>query len=769
MLNGQQFTEMWNQAGENFFATLGNFGITAEDWYDPAINAAVFGTDASLSEDPADVSNTDWMDLVQRQGSIQKVNASVSGGSEQTQYRISTSFNDRQGYVKGNRLQRYSARVKVDHKISDDVSVGLNIAPTYSRNFKRSERNQVDAPITFSALYYPNVPARTEEGEPNLGVDPNPFVAFTGTPLTNLEGTEIEEDFQQTVISSNLSWSILPELQLNTDISVDLFQLSTNEKRSDLTTDGFGVGTGLNLSEDYVNYNWNATLEYAGDYGDHSFSALVGTSLQRSENVNFSVSGNGFPSNDLKTLNSAAEITGGGASISSYAFLGYLSRVTYSFQDKYLLTLNGRVDGSSRFGADNRYGFFPAASAGWVLTDEDFLSENDVLDFLKLRASYGITGNADGIGNYPALALAGAGSDYIGTPGLSVSQLSNPDLRWEKATQLDIGLDYGLFGSRLRGSLGVFDKQTSDLLLGRPISATNGFTTFTQNEGEMRNWGLEFDVTADIFTGEFQWTSSFNISFIENEVQSLINGEDIVSGDQLVREGEPLGAFYVREFAGANPEDGLAVWYMNTDPTQAQIDQGVAFKNESRFGDRYVTTSYGAAERIIAGDPFPDFFGGLRNNFRYKGFDLSVFLQYTYGNDIYRADGEFLDSNLNSLFNQSTRQLDHWKEPGDITDIPKPILFTANGSQASSRYLEDGSYMRVKDVTLGYSLPASVTQNYTVRLFVQGTNLYTLTSDEYDGMDPEVTSAPSTNVNQGSVFFAPAQARTFQAGIDFQF
>ena len=752
MLNGQQFTEMWNQAGINAFGE--------NVW--PA-------TPYALSEDPADVASTDWMELVQRQGSIQQINASVSGGNDQTQYRVSTGFNDRKGYVKGNRLQRYSARIKVDHKISDDVQVGLNIAPTYSRNFKRSERNQVDAPITFAALYYPNVEARNDNGEPNLGIAPNAIQAFNGTPLSNLEGTEIEEDLQQTVISSNLSWSILPELQFNTDISVDLFQLRTFEKRSDITTDGFGVGTGFNLNEDYVNYNWNATLEYAGDYGEHSFSALVGTSLQRSENLTFDVSGNTFASNDLKTLNSAASITGGGGSISSYAFLGYLSRITYSFQDKYLVTLNGRVDGSSRFGEDNRYGFFPAASVGWVLSDEEFLSGSDVLDFLKLRASYGVTGNSSGIGNYPALALAGSGANYASIPGLSVSQLPNPDLKWEKTNQLDIGLDYGFFGSRIRGSLGVYEKNTSDLLLGRPISATNGFTTFTQNEGEMRNRGLEFDVTADIFTGDFQWTSSFNISFVQNEVQSLIGGDDIVSGEQLVREGEPLGAFYLREYAGANPDNGLGTWYMNTDPTQAQINSGVAFKNESRFGDRYVTTSYGAAERIIAGEPHPDFYGGFRNNFRYKGFDLSVFLQYTYGNDIYRADGEFLDSNLASLFNQTTRQLDYWKEPGDITDVPKPIWLSSNGAQTSTRYLEDGSYMRVKDVTLGYSLPASLTQDYTVRLFVKGTNLYTITSDEYGGMDPEVTSAPSTNINQGNVFFAPAQARTFQAGIDFKF
>ncbi len=747
MLNGEQFTQMWNDAVVNLFgSSVPGFSLPTDD-----------------------IQNTDWMGLVQHQGSTQSVNASVSGGNQQTQYFISGRFSEDEGYVRGNELERYAARVKIDHQISDRLQVGLNIAPTYSRNFKRSERNQVDAPITFSALYYPNVPARDENGEPNLGVDPNPFVAFTGTPLTNLEGTEITETFTQTVLNTNLTWDILSELAFNTDVSVELFDLQTVEKRSDLTTDGFGVGSGLNLHDGFVNYNWNATLNYSTTIDQHDFSALVGTSIQRSENTSFDISGNGFASNDLKTLNSAANITDGGGSITSFAFAGYLSRITYSFRDKYLVTLNGRIDGSSRFGEDNRFGFFPAASVGWILSDESFMSGSDVFDFLKLRVSYGVTGNASGIGNYPSLALATAGANYGGTPGLSVGQMPNPDLKWEKARQLDIGLDYGFFDSRLRGSIGIYNKETSDLLLDRPISATNGFTGFTQNEGEMRNYGLEFDLTADILDGPFRWTSSFNISFVENEVESLIGGEDIVSGQQLIREGETLGSFFLREFAGANPDDGLAVWYLNREPTQAELDNGVVFINESRFGDRHVTTDFGSADRIIAGDPFADFFGGFRNNFQFKGFDLDIFLQYNYGNDIYRADGEFTDTNLNSLFNQATRQLDYWKEEGDISDIPKPILFTDNGSQSSTRYLEDGSYARLKNATLGYTLPTELTRNYTLRLYITGSNLLTWTSDEFKGMDPEVTSAPSTNVNQGNIFFAPAQNRTLQVGVDFKF
>lgn len=769
MMNGEQFTQIWNDGGINLFQSA--LGVSREQaealWFDPPTNEAVLGANAALSTE--DVQSTDWINLVQRQGFVHNLNASVSGGSETTQYYISSSFSDEEGYIRGNELERYSARVKLDHKISEKLQVGLNIAPTLSRNFKRSERNQVDAPITYAALYYPNVEARNDLGEPNLSIAPNAFTAFPGTPLSNLEGTDIDEEFSQTVISSNLLWDVTPNLAFNTDVSVELFQLQTTEKRSDITTDGFGTGTGLNLYSSFLNYNVNSTLTYKGNFGDHDLTALVGTSLQRNENTSFNVSGNSFASNDLKTLNSAASITAGDGDITSYAFLGYLSRISYTYKGKYLATINARVDGSSRFGEDNRYGFFPAASVGWIISDEDFLSGSETLDFLKLRASYGVTGNADGIGNFPALALADAGANYDEIPGLTPGQLPNPDLRWEKAQQLDVGIDYGFFNSRVRGSLGYYEKITSDLLLNRPISATNGFTSFTQNEGEMRNYGFEFSVTADILRGPLQWTSTFNFSVLENEVQSLIGGEDIIDGDQLVREGETLGAFYLREFAGASPEDGMAVWYLNDEPTQVQIDDGTAYINESRFGDRYVTKSYNAAQRIITGDPFADFFGGFRNNFFYKGFDLGVFFQYNIGNEIYRADGEFIDTNLNSLFNQAERQSDYWKEEGDITDVPKPILFTANGSQASTRYMEDGSYVRLKTATLGYTLPTSLTGSYTLRLYASGTNLLTFTDDDFRGMDPEVTSAPSNNITQGNIFFAPAQARTIQFGVDFTF
>jgi TonB-linked SusC/RagA family outer membrane protein len=412
------------------------------------------------------------------------------------------------------------------------------------------------------------------------------------------------------------------------------------------------------------------------------------------------------------------------------------------------------VEGSSRFGADNRYGTFPSGSFGWIISDEPLLENTDFLSFLKLRASYGLTGNA-AISNFPALALAGSGQDYNNVPGIGPSQLANPNLKWETVRQLDVALDYAFFNNRVSGSLGYYDKTTEDLLLNRPIPATNGFNTFMQNIGEMKNSGIEFDISADIITGTFKWTSSFNIATTENEVTELVDadgdgeGDDIIEGPNIVREGEPLGAFYVVEYAGVNSENGDAQ-YVDSD------------------GNIIPNSEFSLAHRKILGDPHPDYYGGFRNTFRYKGFELSALLQFNQGNEIYRTDGEFTDTNMNSLFNQSTRQLDYWTPDNTDASVPQPRFLTSNGSHSlNSRYLEDGSYIRLKSASIAYTLPQSWTPDFSVRVYASGQNLLTFT--DFKGMDPEAVGSVNNNIQQGNLFFQPPQQRTLSFGVNLSF
>lgn len=751
MMNGSQFTEIWNDAGINFFERNGIggiFGVTDEEaWFNPGMNAAVFGANASLDPDPANIESADWMDAVTQTGYMQETSASVSGGNENTTYYLSGSYRWEEGYIKKNEMNRYATRLRLDHNLSETVQVGLSLSPTRTDNFRIYSSNAVAAPYTFSALYYPNVPIYNEDGSYNFGVAPNAFQAFTGQPVANIDGVDVEANLTQMLGATNLRWNVSESLLFNTEFSFDLFQLQEQIKQAAFSTDGSPNGQGTSSNDQYRNFNWTNTVEYRNTFGDHNINALAGITLQESQNTSFDATGRGFPNDRLKNLNSAAEITSAGGSGTSYSFLGYLSRINYTFKDRYIFTLTGRVDGSSRFSDENQYGFFPAVSAGWIVSDESFFDGlAGTLDFLKLRASFGQTGNAE-IGNFPTLGLVGYGSDYNGIPGGRVSQLANPDLKWEKTTQYDGALEFGLFGSRLRGSVGYYLKNTSDLLLDVPVSRVNGFTSFTNNIGEVRNQGFEFDINADIVQGtDFNWSTSLNISTLKNEVLTLVDGQDQVFGNNLLREGEPLGQFYLVRYAGPNPENGNAQW----------LDS-----------DGEVTESYSTQNRVTVGNPFPDFFGGFSNNLNYKGVDLTLFVQYSLGNDMYRADGQFTDSNLNSLFNQSTRQTDYWTPENTDAANPKPILFTPNGSQASTRYLEDASYLRLKQATLGYTLPSSFTGSANARIYVQGQNLFTITSSDFKGSDPEAASGG--NIQSTDVFFQLPQSRTVMFGVNLTF
>ena len=724
MMNGEEFTRIWNDAGINAFG---------EDVW----------PQTGLALPTEDIVSTDWMDLVRQTGFLTETSASIRGGTDRTRYFISGTYRDEEGFTRGNELQRYSGRVRVDHAVSDRVRIGATLSPSRSDNFRVYTSNAVAAPFTFAALYYPNVPARHEDGSLNLGVAPNPIQAFFGTPISNIEGIDFKSSLTQLVSSANIEWNVMRNLVFNTEVSVDLFQLLEEYKRASFSTDGFPDGNAFSFNDQYTNYNLNSTLSYSERVGDHQYSIMGGFSMQRSDNTAFSVFARGFPSDALKRISSAATpvtVTGTG---SSFSFLGYLSRFTYSYRDKYFVTLTGRVDGSSRFGEDERYGFFPAASAGWVVSDEDWFSGIPV-DFFKLRASIGQTGNAE-IGNFAALGLVGFGFDYDGVPGGRITQLENPELRWEKTTQIDAAVEFGVFENRLRGSVGYYVKNTDDLLLNVPVSRVDGFTTFTQNVGEIQNKGWELELTADLFhRGTFKWTVSGNVSTVENEVKSLVGGEDMIFGRNIVREGEPLGAFFLTRYNGPNPENGMATW----------LDL-----------DGNVTESFSFADRVIAGDPFPDYFGGFTNTFAYGPVDLNIFFQFSYGNDIYRADGPFTDSNLASLFNQSTRQNDYWTPDNTDAANPMPILFTANGNQHSTRYMEDGSYLRLKQLTVGYTLPSSLTRAVRARIYAQGQNLWTQT--DYLGMDPEASSVG--NIQASDVFFELPQPRTILFGVDLTF
>jgi TonB-linked SusC/RagA family outer membrane protein len=446
--------------------------------------------------------------------------------------------------------------------------------------------------------------------------------------------------------------------------------------------------------------------------------------------------------------------------VNEYAFLSFFSRATIDYKSKYLFTIAGRIDESSRFGSNKRSGFFPAVSAGWILTKEDFLAGNKTLSFLKIRTSYGMTGNA-GIGNFSYMGLFGVNT-YNGQPGFVPSQIANPDLGWESTKQVDFGVDFGFFQNRLSGEIDYYVKKTDDLLLAVPVPGTSGFSTQMQNIGSVENKGWEFVLNGSILTGELKWNASFNFSVNKNKVTDL-GGQDIIDQGSsrfmnVVKVGEPLGVFYGADYAGVDPENGDAIWYVNEKDANGNIIDPAATTND-----------FGAANFVVLGQPTPDKMYALTNTFEYKGFELAFTFQGVNGNKIHLTGDPYMAANGAWYDNQTVDQLDSWKNPGDITNVPQARLGYSNGDQGrSSRFLSDGSYLKLRSLTFGYTLPQSITGKAklgNVRIYLQGQNLMTFT--KYIGWDPEVSSDfVVDNVVSGVDFYSAPQPRSITLGLN---
>jgi len=492
-------------------------------------------------------------------------------------------------------------------------------------------------------------------------------------------------------------------------------------------------------------------LTYNGAIGDRSnWSIVAGASTERNnDELNF-LRGEQFSSPAMHDAGSAANVTDYDASRSQHNLVSYFSRANFSLLDRYLLTASLRRDGSSRFGQNNRFGMFPAVSAGWVITNEPFLHPLARLGSIKLRGSFGVTGN-QGISNYAYLATYGA-ANYGTLPGISPNNFANPNLKWEQTKETDIGLDWTMLGGRVALIGDYYNKKTTNLLVARPITGTSGFTSFFDNVGDVRNTGAEFQLTTDNIhaakSGDFSWNTDLSFSTNHNEITALYDDQPLYGGVRSVnsvRVGAPLGAFYVLKFTGVDPATGDAV-YQDTNK------------------DGSVT----ADDRVLAGNASPTYWGGVTNTFTWKNFDLKGFLQFSGGNKIFNAMRIFADDGGYSYDNKLDYVLSRWQKPGDITNEPRASFDGNSGArQISTRMLESGSYTRLQEVTLGYRIPSSLMRIgglQNTRLYVSGHNLATFTG--YRGYNPDVNSSgSSSSIGLGSDFYAYPLARTYSVGI----
>lgn len=738
-LNAEQYVELMTESALN--AGFSQAGIEGQfDFY-------ANGLDWRNGE-----VDTDWQELALVDGSVQDFGVSVSGGSEKTRFYMSTAYNNTDGIVRGNELERYSFRTNIDHTLSKKFKVGTNASVSKSIIDRIANDNAFATPLQAIAQS-PLSPAYLEDG-----ITPN----NESTEYYNFLGDEFNGSFKTNIwrvlANTYAEYQILPDLSFRSEIGYDFLSQVAERFSGSLTQSASVGGFGTVNAVQTEKYNLNNYFTYAKRFDNTlDLETTVGMSYEDSQRRLQFAQGQGFPSDDLQTLNSAAEITAGGSTRTRFNFLSYFGRATLSIADKYLLKASLRYDGSSRFGEENRFGWFPAVSAGWIVSEESFLNNSEILSLLKLRGSWGITGNA-GIGNFASLSLF-QGTPYNQRAGLAPTQLGNPALKWEKTTQYDIGLDFGILNNRISGEVDYYEKATDDLLLNEPVPGTSGFPNITRNVGEIKNSGFEFVInTKNIVSPNASWSTSLNLSTIDNEVTNLPGG-DIIAGRNIVREGETVSSFYLVEFAGADPANGDALFIRNTVNADGTVD-------------RSTTNNFNEASRVIAGSPYPDLIAGLTNNVTYKGIDFSFTFQGEWGASIYNNGGRFQSGNARFFDNQTTDQLRRWQQPGDITDVPQARLFSTNGQQASTRYLQESDFIRLRNLTLGYTVPQEVTKKFymeRVRIYFTGFNLLTFT--DFDGYDPESTADfnGNSNIQVGETFYSAPPAKTYTLGINIDF
>lgn len=735
VLNGSEWSEVYREAFDNYneIAFGGALGDRPE---------LAFGYPEV--PDPSEATNTDWVGEVFEQGLRQQTDLSIRGGNEDTRFYISGALDDSDNYVRGNEFRRMSGRVNLDHDPYDWATVGTNLSVTRTLNFRASSDNLVSAPLTSSALAPPVVDIRNEDGSYNWS---NPW-NIADNVVASSELNSYDANNWRLLGNAFVELDPIESLTIRSRFGTDALVQEEFFRYVENSTDGQPDGFGGSYYREQRNYTFNTTANYETTVDQHQIGTLVGFEYEYQERNNVFAEATGFPSDGFANIASASSPTTTSANVDRKSRLeSYFSRINYSYDDRYILELSGRVDGSTRFSENNRYGFFPAGAVAWRLSQEDFLSGVDYLSELKLRASYGVTGNDQIGGFFDYLPLYAAGNDYDGTPGTAPSQLASPDLQWESVRQLDVGLDVGLFDERIYFSADYYRKDTEDLILPVQTPLTSGFNNVPENVGSMLNDGVDLSLETQNFVGDFSWETNFEVSYLQNEVQELASDEPIISGTQIAREGEELGAFFLIPYEGVDPENGRPIW----------IDE-----------DGEETFDPNASDRRIAGSALPTWTGSVTNQFSYSGFQLRVQLQFEEGRDVYNDTYRFMMNP--ATFNLHEDYLDRWQEPGDQTDVPRNVFadLADNSTRQSTRWLEDGSYIRVKDVSLSYNVPSDFLESYglrNARVFVRGTNLFTF--DRLSVGDPEGVSAGDSGVlNSGDVFFTPPQQRTITGGVE---
>lgn len=721
--------------------------------------------------------DTNWFDVITRNALQTNHQLSVTGGNNRTQFFLSGGAFLQNGVVKKTDYKRYNLRANIGHQINKKLRIETNIALSSAEVNRATGDGNIYGPWYNAKNISPDYSPYTEDGD--YTTLPNSW----RNPLKLLDKEKNNSKKYRAIIGLKGSWNILPGLDYHINLGGDyIFTHEVNDWPSD-SYQGESVNGEIEDNRSYIfNHLIEHTLTYNHSWGKLNASALVGYSYQKRSTDNARIDVYDFLSTSLKYASSAGSSYSPSGVYAASALQSVFGRLNFSYDDRYLLELSLRGDSSSKFAKSHRTGYFPALSAGWRISSERFYPENAALSDLKFRLSVGKTGNQEGIGEYTyQQTYTASGIKYEDSPGLSFnSTKANPNLKWEKTTQYGIGLDYAWLKGRLEGSIDWYKKDTEDLLLSHSINGLSGYSTTTSNVGSLTNDGFEFSLTShNIQNRNFSWSTTFNLTYSHSEVTGLYkdaygNDVDITTGRcNILRKGESFAAFYLIKQEG--------IYQSDEEVPQSLYAKGVR-AGDVKYYDLNNDGDITSADRIVTGTPFPKFYGSLINEWSFKGFDLSIDLQYSLGNKIYAGwksgttGAGNLGGNANGYAILKSEWENRWTGAGSSQKVPRAI-YNGSGSSAynyntleSTRFLEDAGFLRIRNITLGYTFPKGVlarTGIESLRLYATVNNLHCFT--QYDGFDPEVAINPQYAYYRGYDTGSVPQSRSFIFGLNVTF
>ncbi|HKL66601.1 MAG TPA: TonB-dependent receptor [Bacteroidales bacterium] len=693
----------------------------------------------------------DWYDLLFRKGKLKTTDLSASGGNDKTTFYVSASILDQQGLPLNSDFLRYSGRLNLKQKISDKINFGVNLMNAVTDQDVANNGSAYNNPFyNVNRNTFPTESPYDENGDLKYELDNAGYYNL----LREYPLMERSAKVWRSMSTGFLEIKPIESLTLKSTNSYDFVNSQYKEWYSPLSRSGedeHGIAYKRNTQVKKASTSNLATFDKTFQ-DQHHVNVIAAFEAESYTYVYFSAEGEGLPNESLRVLSVTANPVSASGYTNRSTMISYLSRANYDFGNKYFFSGSVRRDGSSRLGVNERWANFWSVSGAWRLIEEGFMSNINFLSDLKLKASYGTSGNLPG-GLYDHLALYSYTGSYDGMGAAVEDQIASPNLTWEKNKTFNIGLDFGIL-TRINASVQYFKRNTSDLLLNLRLAPTVGAGSTMVNIGEMENKGIEFELRTDnVIAGNFRWSSTLLVSSVRNKILKLNNGEDIISGRYIHREGLPYWTFYLPVWAGVDPADGSPMFYVVTE--------------DGEITDEVVHDGLDPQARKAAFDsPEPDIFGSISNDFSYKGFTLSFMFNYAIGGKIWYNSGyKSWNDGRSPKYVIPKEQVDRWQKPGDIAAHPQRIWTGNNHSdERSTRFLLDNNYLRLKNLSLSYTIPETLVSKIRLsnaRIYVEGRNL--LTFAEQDVVDPEHGGA------SGYAYFELPPVKTITFGLNIGF